>query len=108
MMMKTLLAVALAFSFAFPALAPDNSRDEPSKKYTMLVITQCKGFVHAAVKRPNPEAPTTVEIAMKEVGQSSGLFDAECSQDATIITPDKLKELDVIFFYTTGGLPISS
>jgi hypothetical protein len=106
--MKTLLAVALAFSFAFPALAQDNAPDKPTKKYKMLVITQSKGFVHGAVKRPNPETLSTVEIAMKEVGQSSGLFDAECSQDATIITPDKLKELDVIFFYTTGGLPISS
>ncbi len=44
---------------------------------------------------------------MTELGQQSGLFEAECTQDATVITPEKLKETDVLFLYTTGGLPIT-
>ena len=59
-------------------------------------------------KAPGVLAPA--EVSLTAIGVSSGLFDVECTQDASVITADKLKEIDLIAFYTTGDLgklPIS-
>ena len=99
--LTALLAIAGLTTFASAA-------DQPAgKKYKMLVMTQSKGFVHEVVKRPAPDQLCLVEKVMIELGQKTGLFEAECSQDASIITPEKLKDLDIILLYTTGSLPIS-
>lgn len=89
------------------ALAPAAGVAQDKKKYKILFITQSKGFKHGSVdrKKDAPLAPS--EISMTEIGKDSGLFDVECTQDASVLTPDKLKELDAVMFYTTGGLPIS-
>lgn len=100
----------LSFVFCLAALSASLFAGEaaPAKKYKLLFISQSKGFTHDAVNRAKaggaPLAPA--EQAVTEIGQTTGLFDAECSQDASIITPEKLKELDAIIFYTTGALPI--
>ena len=87
-------------------LAPSAAPAQDKKTYKMLFITQSKGFKHGSVDRKDkPLAPS--EIAMTEIGKESGLFEIECTQDASILTPEKLKELDAVMFYTTGGLPIS-
>ena len=81
---------------------------QEKKKYKILYISQSKGFKHGSVdrKKDAPLAPS--EISMTEIGKESGLFDVECTQDATILTPEKLKELDAVMFYTTGDpFPIS-
>jgi hypothetical protein len=80
---------------------------QDKKKYKILYISQSKGFKHGSVdrKKDAPLAPS--EISVTEIGKESGLFDVECTQDASILTPEKLKELDAVMFYTTGGLPIS-
>jgi type 1 glutamine amidotransferase len=80
---------------------------QEKKKYKILYISQSKGFKHGSVdrKKDAPLAPS--EISVTEIGKESGLFDVECTQDASILTPEKLKELDAVMFYTTGGLPIS-
>ena len=79
---------------------------QEKKKYKLLFITQSKGFKHGSVDRKDkPLAPS--EVAVTEIGKESGLFEAECVQDASVLTPEKLKELDAVMFYTTGGLPIS-
>ena len=100
--MKTLrliLTLTLAFSF-FQAEA-----GEPKK---MLVITQSKGFMHGSVRRPKDSkklAPS--EIALIQLGQQTGLFEATCSQDcATDFTKENLQNYDIVVFYTTGKLPI--
>jgi len=74
----------------------------PEKKYRLLYISQSRGFEHGAVKRKAPGVLAPSEVALTAIGKESGLFDVECSQDISIITPDKLKELDAIMFYTTG------
>jgi hypothetical protein len=43
---------------------------------------------------------------MTELAKESGLFEVECTQDAAILTADKLKGLDAVMFYTTGPIPI--
>ena len=88
------------------ALAPAAGSAQDKKKYKILYITQSKGFKHGSVdrKKDAPLAPS--EISMTDIGQSSGLFEVECTQDASVLTADKLKDLDAVMFYTTGGLPI--
>ena len=95
------LAVLVLLSPALGATAQEK------KKYKMLFITQSKGFKHGSVdrKKDAPLAPS--EISVTDIGKTSELFEVECTQDAAVLTPEKLKELDAVMFYTTGGLPIS-
>ena len=73
----------------------------------LILITQSKGFVHDVVKRgPNGE-PCKVEQVFKEMSERTKAFDLiESSQDASILTPEKLKSADIVVFYTTGDLPM--
>ena len=61
---------------------------QEKKKYKILYISQSKGFKHGSVdrKKDAPLAPS--EISMTEIGQSSGLFDVECTQDASLLTAE--------------------
>src|SRR4026208_399570 len=88
------------------ALAPVSGVSQDKKKYKILYITQSKGFKHGSVdrKKDAPLAPS--EISVTDIDQSSRLLEAECTQDASVLTADKLKDLDAVMFYTTGGLPI--
>ena len=44
---------------------------------------------------------------MTELGITSGLFRVDCTQDvAKDLTKEKLDSYDIVFFYTTGDLPI--
>jgi hypothetical protein len=91
---------------ALALLAPSAAPAQDKKTYKILYITQSKGFKHGSVDRKDkPLAPS--EVAMTDLGKESGLFEIECTQDASILTPEKLKTLDAVMFYTTGGLPIS-
>lgn len=101
-----MLRMSFLFCLALLSASVFAGEAAPAKKYKLLYISQSKGFVHGSVKRPNQGTLSPSEQAVTEIGQTSGLFDVECSQDASIITPEKLKELDAIMFYTTGQLPI--
>lgn len=85
--------------------APAWGGEQEKKKYKALYITQSKGFRHGSVNRKDrPLAPS--EVALTEIGKESGLFDVECTQDASVLTAEKLRGLDLVMFYTTGQLPI--
>ena len=77
------------------------------KKSRILFVSQSKGFRHGSVNRGDQElAPA--EIAMKQLGQQTGLFELHATQDvATDFTKENLKNYDVVMFYTTGALPIA-
>ena len=71
----------------------------------LLVVTQSKGFQHGPVKRPMPDQPCLVEQQLKELGEKSGVFTADFSQDAiAVLTKENLAKYDAVFFYTTGTL----
>lgn len=79
--------------------------DAPARKAHALFVTQSKGFKHGSVSRPeNTLAPA--EIAMKQLGEQTGLFDVDCTQQASDINKENLKHYDIVMFYTTGDLPI--
>ena len=79
------------------------SAEAAAKK--LLVITHSKGFTHNPVKRPAPDQLCLVEQQLKELGEKSGVFTTENSQDAiAALTRENLAKFDGVFFYTTGIL----
>ncbi|WP_166820420.1 ThuA domain-containing protein [Thalassoroseus pseudoceratinae] len=99
---RSLLAVALATVLGLPLSS--SAAEKPAR---VLFLTQSKGFVHGSVKRKGQELSPS-EIAMKQLGQQTGLFTLDATQDAaTDFTPENLKKYDIVMLYTTGELPIS-
>lgn len=97
MKLRSLLPVAAALALATA------SAEAAAKK--LLVITQSKGFTHSPVKRPAPDQLCLVEQQLKELGEKSGVFTTENSQDAiAALTKENLAKFDGVFFYTTGIL----
>jgi uncharacterized protein len=97
----------LAFAVFGPWLIPPNCEGKTGnsplvtaqRKPRILYITQSKGFKHAVL----PES----EKIMQELATKHG-FELSVSQEAEkVMTPENLKNLDVIIFYTTGELPLS-
>ena len=79
--------------------------DKP-KKVKMLMLTQSVGYKHGSVNRPADKL-SSAEIAVTQLAQQSGLFDVHCTQDAAAdFTKENLQNYDLVFFYTTGKLPI--
>lgn len=72
----------------------------------VLFVTQSKGFVHGSVKRSESLAPA--EIALIQLGEQSGQFRVDCTQDcAADFTRENLQHYDIVAFYSTGPLPIA-
>jgi len=87
------------------------------------MVTQSKGFTHGSVRRgpkkkqtaadqataqAKPTVLAPAEIAMTQLGQQSGLFTIDCTQDcAADFTKENLQNYDIVMFYTTGVLPIA-
>jgi hypothetical protein len=69
------------------------------RKTRLLYVTQSKGFRHQSLHQS--------EEIMEQLGAKHG-FDVTITQIAeNKLTPENLKNLDVIVFYTTGELPLS-
>ena len=103
-MTRLLTVLAAAAALASPLAA-----HAAPAKIRVLYLDQSMGFMHKPVTRPkNSNGPTPSEIALAEIGAKSGAFTVESTQDARAITADKLKDVDVLAFYTTGELPISA
>src|SRR5687767_12792048 len=70
------------------------------KPHKLVLITESKGHVHEVVVRKDGK-PNVVERTFDALADRSKLFTVEASQDASILTPEKLKQTDVVVFYTT-------
>ena len=69
------------------------------RKTRVLFVTECKGFRHAVLHQG--------EEIIEQLGAKNG-WDVDITQMAELkLTPENLKNLDVIIFYTTGELPLS-
>lgn len=101
---RTVLSLfCLAGLFASPLPAAEKK----AKKAKVLFVTQSKGFRHGAVNRGRKKLAAS-EIAMTELGQTTGLFEVHCTQDcAADFTEENLENYDIVMLYTTGELPIS-
>lgn len=97
-----ILLTAFVVSPAAPAAA-----EEPAEKARMLMVTQSRGYRHRVVARIGGE-PATAEVAMQKLGEKTGLFTADVTQDcAADFTRENLDNYDIVAFYTTGKLPIA-
>jgi putative membrane-bound dehydrogenase-like protein len=109
----------LAFGFvslllvAAPASAQDKPFEKPAKSSPqsstkrVLVYTVSAGFEHEVSKRAKPDELSIVEKALVDLGRSSGRFEAVPSRDAAEFDPERISHYDLVFFYTTGELPLS-
>src|SRR4051794_4638767 len=97
-MHRIVTALIVACLFAGPAAA------RGADKTRILLVTQSAGFDHEVVKRKDGK-PSLVEQTFSALAEKTGSFTVEATRDAGIITPDKLKSVDVVVFYTTGNLP---
>lgn len=79
---------------------------DPPTKVRALMLTESRGFTHGSVRRPDGKlAPA--EIAITQLGQQTGLFSVDCTQDcAADFTQENLANYDLVMFYTSGVLPI--
>jgi len=105
-MLRTFVLSLAVAAFAFLAVAAASEKPKEGG-YRILMVTQSKGFVHGSVNRKeNKLAPA--EQALTEIGIKSNLFRVDCTQDCEKdFTKENLKNYDIVFFYTTGDLPIS-
>lgn len=83
-----------------------------TSKTRVLMLTQSRGFKHDVVNRDQRDGTrldlATAEVAMTQLGQQSGLFDVDCTQDtAADFTKENLQKYDIVVFYTSGELEIS-
>lgn len=87
-------------------LLPQFGQAANERGVRLLMVTQSAGFRHGSVNRKNqPLAPA--ERAITQLGISSNLFRATCTQDcAKDFTRKNLDNFDLVLFYTTGKLPI--
>jgi len=83
------------FGFA----APTTTAVAAQRQTGLLFVTECKGFRHQVLH--------LAEEIMEQLGAKNG-FDVTITQMAeNKLTPENMKNLDVIVFYTTGDLPLS-
>lgn len=76
---------------ALPATAPA----KPAKPRKVLVLCRCAGFVHSCI----PLAAKTIEA----LGEKTGAWTTTVSYDASVITPENLKQYDAVFLNNTTG-----
>ena len=102
--MRWLILLMTCLGLAGPAAAQSDKAGQPPLR--VFYLSQSVGFVHETVRRP-PGGLSPSEIALQVTGEESGAFTVELSQNARDLTPEKLVDIDVLVFSTTGALPIS-
>jgi len=96
--------LALLLSASLTPAQPASSA--PATPLHVLLLTQSKGFEHDVVKQKDGK-PCVVEVVFKELADKTKLFSVESIRDASLITPEKLKDAQIVVFYTTGDLPLN-
>ncbi len=100
-------AAWLAASPFFGTPARAQPATGPRKK--VLFFTKSAGFQHSVITRPEgaPDQLAYAEQILTDLGAKHG-FDVVCSKDGSVFTPEKIAEMDVFAFYTTGDLTKNS
>ena len=93
---------AAAAAFATGAIPMGWTRAQDNKARKVLFFTKSAGFEHSCIKRKGDEL-SHAEKVLVDMGKQNG-FEVTATKDGRIFTPEKLKEFDVIAFYTTLDL----
>ena len=100
------MAVVATLTLCVGQVGAQEKQDAAKKNARILMVTQSKGFKHGSVSRPESKLSPS-EQAVTEIGVASNLFRVDCTQDCEKdFTKENLKNYDIVFFYTTGDLPI--
>lgn len=102
-----LFGIVAGQSWAEEKSLAEEKKAEEKKGPRILMVTQSAGFKHGSVTRKEKQlAPA--EKAVTEIGLDSNFgFRVDCTQDAERdFTKENLQNYDIVFFYTTGNLPI--
>jgi len=92
-MRRTALLALLLSGLALAWLAPSTARAEGKSR--ILYITTTRGFHHDACEYSIP--------IIKKMAEESGLFEVVCTDKTDLITREKLRDFDAIFFSNTTG-----
>ncbi|MDA1230768.1 MAG: ThuA domain-containing protein [Planctomycetota bacterium] len=109
------LTLSILAGVAITASCLGSFAAENEKPSRILMLTQSQGYMHSSVKRPDGDKKedgatklAVAEVAMIQLGQTTGLFTVDCTQDAAAdFTQENLQNYDAVMFYTTGALPIA-
>jgi type 1 glutamine amidotransferase len=102
LVLVSLALTGLGLCFLTPERNSVRAETQAGKKARMLMVTTSKTFTHGPVKREK-EQLAPAEVAVTQLGQTSGLFTVDCTQDPVMdFTPENLKNYDIVFFYTQG------
>ena len=78
------------------AAAPAQARVKPAKARQVLVFFLTEGFVHKSIPFGNE--------ALKQIGEKTGAFHADFSDDMTVFTAANLAKYDAVIFQNTTQL----
>ena len=77
--------------------APDQPTVRPAKPRKILVFWRCEGFYHKSIP--------VVNEALKIMGEKTGAYEvAECTDDYSVFTPEKLGQFDAVCLNNTTHL----
>lgn len=102
---RLLTSTLLLGAFALAALyGPQEACAQQPKKARMLMLSTSKTFTHDPVKRSKdkPDELTPAEVAVTQIGQQTGLFTVDCTQNPADVTVENLKKYELVFLYTQG------
>ena len=85
---------------AIARAAPERPRAAPLKQRRILVFFRTEGFVHGSIPYANE--------ALRVIGQRSGAYQADFSDDMAVFTPETLASYDAVVFQNTTGLAFTS
>lgn len=83
---------------ALSALVLGVRADQAPPTRRLLYLTHSAAFKHAVL--------SVSEQVVRELGRSTGAFEATVTQDCGLLTAENLRNYDVVFFNTTGELPM--
>lgn len=81
------------------AALPEKPTVEPAKDRKILIIDKCQGFFHKSI-------PLATE-AFKMLGDKTGAYTADSTDDLAALSADNLKQYDAILFNNTTRLKLT-
>ena len=81
---------------AIAAAVPARPRVAPAHPRSILVFYRTEGYTHASIPYANE--------ALREIGERTGAFRADFSEDMSVFTPERLACYDAVVFQNTTGL----
>lgn len=73
----------------------------------LVVLVHSAGYEHAVARAAEGGGPSLVERSWSAWAADDARFEVETVRDPNWFTAEKLKQVDAVFFYTTGELPMA-